>query len=273
MANPLKNAKNVLVLITGASRGIGYELALQFGQIFAGTRFQFFLLARSRSGLEEVAEKICKIKNASSGNVEIVVADLSTPECSSAFENIQQKIKELETKNKFDLCLIIHNAGTVGDLTKKSSELNEIEQWQNYLQTNLLSTILLNNLIYSVICKEEKKIFIINVTSLLSVKPYPSFTQYSVGKAAREAYFRAFAIEHPNCRVLSYSPGPVDTTMHSEVAEKTYDAGVREVFGKKRHDSNLHRKLLTPTETVQRLIHLLEKNNFENGSRVDYFDK
>jgi len=62
MANPLKNAKNVLVLITGASRGIGYELALQFGQIFAGTRFQFFLLARSRNGLEDVAEKICKIK-------------------------------------------------------------------------------------------------------------------------------------------------------------------------------------------------------------------
>lgn len=272
MANPLKNAKNVLVLITGASRGIGYELALQFGQLFAGIRFQFFLLARNKSGLEEVAENICKIKNASSGNVEIVVADLSTP-CSSAFEGITEKIKELESKNKFDLCLIIHNAGSVGDLTKKSSELNNIEQWQNYLQTNLLSTILLNNLIYSVIFKEEKKIFIINLTSLLSVKPYPSFTQYSVGKAAREAYFRAFATEHPECRVLNYSPGPVDTIMHSEVAEKTYDAGVREVFGKKRHDSNLHRKLLTPTETVQRLIHLLEKNNFENGSRVDYFDK
>lgn len=53
MANPLKNAKNVLVLITGASRGIGYELALQFGQLFAGIRFQFFLLARNKSGLEE----------------------------------------------------------------------------------------------------------------------------------------------------------------------------------------------------------------------------
>jgi len=65
----------------------------------------------------------------------------------------------LEIKNKFDLCLIIHNAGTVGDLTKKSSELNEIGQWQNYLQTNLLSTILLNNLIYSVICKEDKVLF------------------------------------------------------------------------------------------------------------------
>jgi len=60
----------------------------------------------------------------------------------------------------------------------------------------------------------------VNITSLLSHKAYPSFTQYSVGKAAREAYFRAFAAEHPGSRVLNYSPGPVDTQMHTEVTEK-----------------------------------------------------
>lgn len=50
--------------------------------------------------------------------------------------------------------MIIHNAGSLGDLTKKSSELNNQEQWIEYLQTNLISTIYLNNLIYSVLNKE-----------------------------------------------------------------------------------------------------------------------
>lgn len=50
--------------------------------------------------------------------------------------------------------MVIHNAASLGDLTKKSSELNDQEQWIDYLQTNLISTIYLNNLIYSVFNKE-----------------------------------------------------------------------------------------------------------------------
>jgi NAD(P)-dependent dehydrogenase (short-subunit alcohol dehydrogenase family) len=80
------------------------------------------------------------------------------------------------------------------------------------LQVNEIWNLMIMNF------QTKRKIFIVNITSLLSVKAYPSFTQYSVGKAAREAYFRGFATENPSCRVLNYSPGPVDTDMHTEVS-------------------------------------------------------
>lgn len=54
---------------------------------------------------------------------------------------------------------------------------------------------------------------------------------------------------------------------------RTYDKEVREVFSTKRHNTDLHRKLLTPEETVKRLIRIIEENKFENGARIDYFDK
>lgn len=58
--------------------------------------------------------------------------------------------------------MIIHNAGSLGDLTKKSSELNDQEQWAKYLQMNLISTVYLNNLIYFALNKEVN--FFLNCT-------------------------------------------------------------------------------------------------------------
>lgn len=53
----------------------------------------------------------------------------------------------------------------------------------------------------------------------------------------------------------------------------TYDSMVKQVFSKRYDGCNLHRKLLSPTETVKRFIKILEQDKFENGSRVDFFDK
>ncbi|EYC15434.1 hypothetical protein Y032_0037g3521 [Ancylostoma ceylanicum] len=48
----------------------------------------------------------------------------------------------------------------------------------------------------------------------------PRPLQYSVGKAAREAFFRVLAVEDDTIKVLSYSPGPVDTAMHDVIAKE-----------------------------------------------------
>ncbi len=60
-------------------------------------------------------------------------------------------------KIKFDIRLVVHNAGSVGDITKRSSELSDEQQWADYLQSNFISTVYLNNLIYSAIGKEVRR--------------------------------------------------------------------------------------------------------------------
>ena len=48
---------------------------------------------------------------------------------------------------------------------------------------------------------------VVNVSSLCSLKPFPSWTLYCTGKAARDMMFRVLAEEEPDVRVLNYAPG------------------------------------------------------------------
>lgn len=57
---------------------------------------------------------------------------------------------------------------------------------------------------------------------------------------------------------------------------RSYDATVRGMFTNQSTEGDpseeLHRKKLTPEETVAKLLRILEENKFESGSRIDYFD-
>ncbi|VDL67293.1 unnamed protein product [Nippostrongylus brasiliensis] len=97
--------------------------------------------------------------------------------------------------------------------------------------------------------------------------------QYSVGKAAREAYFRGLAVEDDTVKVFNYSPGPVDTAMHDIVAKESYDEGIRSAFSHNAsvtHD--IHRSTLSAEQTVVKMLRHLQEDKFKSGARVDYFD-
>ncbi|KAH7723478.1 oxidoreductase [Aphelenchoides avenae] len=271
------SGKHAWVVITGASRGIGRELALRLAEVVANNSM-FFLLARDVERLEDVKREI--ITRNPTICTEVVHADLGQKVVNALYVSelcrMIREAEELYAQNPFEARLVVHNAGTVGDITKTSSELIQEDDWHTYLQTNLISTIVLNNSVFNLV---KAPLTIVNVTSLAAIKAFPSFTQYSVGKAAREAYFRSFATEHTEeqCRVLQYSPGPVDTDMHATVARESCDEGVRKLFQESREkkagaSKELHRELLSPEQTVQRLVTILEENRFDTGARIDYFD-
>ena len=54
---------------------------------------------------------------------------------------------------------------------------------------------------------------VINITSLCALQPFKSWGLYCIGKAGRDMLFKVLAAEEPTIRVLSYSPGPLDTNM------------------------------------------------------------
>ena len=121
---------------------------------------------------------------------------------------------------------------------------------------------------------------IVNISSLVAVsKDFPGMGIYSAGKAAREMYHALLAkdedeateeeseIEPPNAillKTLNYAPGPLETTMTQEIRDSDgLDADIQ---------SNFQTKLLDPEDSARKLIELLDTNEFESGSHIDYYD-
>jgi len=258
--------KKVFAVITGASRGIGRQISLSIAADVAGGSV-FVLLSRNETLLKKVKEEIQELNPGC--KVLIIIADFSNL-------NFLKNLEILKdfANDSFESRIIFHNAGSLGDLSKKAQELSSEDDWKNYLQSNFISMVILNNRLYELLSRtnEDVPLFVINITSLCAVLPMPSMAQYSIGKAAREAYFRHFAIESVNTRVLSYSPGPVETDMVNEVYNSTYDTELKKKFAPNAAPSIENRGRLTPMQTVSKLIGIIDKNDFENGSRIDYFD-
>ncbi|TKR75829.1 hypothetical protein L596_017066 [Steinernema carpocapsae] len=260
--------KKTFCVVTGASRGIGQAIATKLAETSA-PESTFLLLATNKEKLQETADIVQE--NNITVNVETVAVDFSDENLS--LEGVETAFKRLvEQSSDIDRFIIVHNAGTTGDMNQKAIELENPEAWQSHLRINVTAMVQLNCLLYRLTNGKGKEAPIfVNITSLLAIKAFPSFTQYSTSKAAREAYFRAFAAEEPNVRILSYSPGPVLTDMRSSVIETTFDAGVKAAF-LEQESGDVHKQVLTPEQTVAKMLAFLDHDAYESGSRIDYFD-
>ncbi|CAJ0600167.1 unnamed protein product [Cylicocyclus nassatus] len=263
--------ERVLTIVSGASRGIGREIAVQMSKRVASDSV-FLLTARKEATLVQIKQEI--LSSLPKARVWIVVCDMGSFN-DDAINTFKEVLGEIKDTGSFDSAYVFHNCGTVGDVTKKSTELSNPDQWRQFLNINLVSMIQFNNLILESITKEIVKTrVIVNITSLLALQAFPSLTQYSVGKAAREAYFRGLAVEDDSVKVFNYSPGPVDTDMHDVIAKESFDEGIRQAFAQTQpSDNEIHKSKLTPTQTVVKMLRYLEDDKFRSGARIDYFDE
>jgi len=259
-----------LCVITGASRGIGKEIAIQLSSK-VGPNSKFLLLARNEKDLAATAEEIKK-KNSSIA-VDISICDISKVTEGDTLANFEKKLEGfLKAQSSFDVAFMVHNAATTGDLSKRVAKFENGSEIREHIETNLVSFILLNNAFLRIVGIGDKGAIqrvVINITSLVAIsKDLPGFGLYPVGKAAREGFMRALSAEETDLRVLNYSPGPVKTDMAETVKETTWDEGGRQFF----KDAFEQGTILTAEQTVTKLMGLLKENTFENASHVDYYD-
>ncbi|XP_065560079.1 sepiapterin reductase-like [Artemia franciscana] len=260
------SVKKSCVLITGASRGIGRAIAQEFAKSVAAESF-FILIARSFKDLEEVKQALMKIANIS---VSTLVLDLSKPEDFN-FEAIVNNIltSENQTKDSFEQVIIVHNAGSIGNISKRAAEMDSNDEIQAYFKLNLLSVILLNSAFLKVFSKfDSYNIIVINVSSLCGVQPFKSFSMYCSGKASRDMFFKVLALEEPNINVLNYAPGPVETDMVANIVENTWDESLANANTTMRENGTI----LAPETTAKRLVKILDDRKYSSGDHVDYFD-
>lgn len=259
--NPLNLKQKIFLIITGASRGIGQRTAIELAHYIL-PESQMLLLARSVDGLENTRKQIQHINGKI--NVDIHGIDLTRPtneEIQSCFE------KSLTNLSQYDVAMIIHNVGTLGDVKTLAKDLNDPLVWRDYFDINVFS-IAITNSVFMKLFSSIRKV-VVNITSLCAIKPFERQTLYCSARAAREMFFKVLASEEKDTLVLNYSPGPVDTDMTVTLQSDSFSTDIRQMFSNLRETKTI----LTTEQTTKKMIEVLINGKYESGSRVDYYDK
>ncbi|MGL5075792.1 MAG: SDR family NAD(P)-dependent oxidoreductase, partial [Waterburya sp.] len=156
---------NTTALITGASSGIGYELA----KLFAGDRCNLVLVARSESKLKEIASELTEKFGIS---VKVIAKDLAVP---TSPEEIRQ---ELQTAG-ITIDVLVNNAGyaTYGLFAE-----TELESELKMMQLNMVNLTHLTKLLLPGML-ERRAGKILNIASTAAFQPGPLMAVYYASKA------------------------------------------------------------------------------------------
>lgn len=192
---PKMKWRDEVVLVTGASSGIGMELARQLAQ--RGARL--VLVARSESKLRTLAHELA----ASSGHEPLVlVADLALPgEVARVVHELQ--VQQLRVEH------LINNAG-VG--YAKPVAQADVETMVRMVHLNCLAlTELTNRLLPSMV--ENRSGGILQVASMVALYPSPYMAAYAASKAYVKSFTEALAVELVGSGVTTSAlcPGQVPT--------------------------------------------------------------
>ncbi|EFA08713.1 sepiapterin reductase [Tribolium castaneum] len=256
-------ARKALVVVTGASRGIGRTIALEIARNLNQNSI-LILLARSSNDLEQTKNLILEVDK--SLNVITESVDLSSADVPT-YEKIIDKATASVDTTGIEFGIIFHNAGTTGEI-KRTTDLTDVKIWREYYDLNLFQVTALNSVFVRRIRPIAPQLVVVNITSLCGRTPFKNLAMYGSAKAARELFFKVLALEEENIIVLNYSPGPVDTSMFDSIITNAQSEEVQESFKKVKEST-----ILTCEQTVGRLIALLEKGDFKSGDTIDYYDR
>ena len=184
------------VLITGASSGIGLDMA----RYLATKKFELILVSRNKEKLEKIQEELPT-------KVTIIVADLSN----------EQKVKELYVlAKKENIDIIINNAG-LGDFGPLTD--TDLNKDLELINTNIKALHILTKSLVKDMEKRDTDTYILNVASSAAFQPGPLMSTYYATKAyvyqLTEALYYEEKKKKTKVHVSVLCPGPVDTNFNN----------------------------------------------------------
>lgn len=193
-----------VIIITGASRGIGRETA----KLLA--RNGHTVIANYNKSAEKAKELQEELKKENI-NIDIYKADVSKrEECKALVEYAIEKYKHID--------VLVNNAGI--SLWGQFTDLTDAEI-EEIIRTNLYSAIAMSQEVSKHMI-HEKQGCIINMSSIWGMVGASCEVVYSVTKAGIDGLTKALAKElgPSNIRVNSIAPGAIETEMNSRLTKE-----------------------------------------------------
>ena len=193
--------RDKIAMITGASRGIGKSIALEFARNGA----KVTLCATSLEALQQVHSEIEAIFPNSSILMQTNVTN--GDEVNAAVK------KTLDSHGRVDI--LVNNAGTTRD---NLLALMTEKEWDEVLSTNLKSVFLTTKAVARPMVKQRSGV-IINITSIIGMTGNAGQANYAASKAGIVALTKSVSKElaKRNIRVNAIAPGFIRTRMTDQL--------------------------------------------------------
>jgi serine 3-dehydrogenase len=188
--------QNQIILITGASSGIGTACA----RVFADTGAKLILAARRLERLQQLADALNKEFNTEIYLLQLDVRDRAAVE--SAISSLPPAWSEID--------ILINNAG----LSRGLDKLHEgsFEDWEEMIDTNIKGLLYLTRYVVPGMVKRNRG-HVVNIGSIAGHQTYPNGNVYCGTKAAVKAISEGLKQDllGTPIRVSSVDPGLVET--------------------------------------------------------------
>lgn len=201
-----------IIIVTGASRGIGREIAKTLSRENNKVIACYNNSEKEATILKEELEKENK-------KIDIIKGDISKREdCKKIVEYVINKYKKID--------VLINNAGI--STYNLFTDITD-EEWDRTINTNLNSVFYMSQETVKYMIK-QKEGSIINISSIWGIVGASCEVAYSVSKAGIDGMTKALAKElgPSNIRVNSIAPGLIDTDMNNDLTKEELDNIINE---------------------------------------------
>lgn len=196
------------IIVTGASRGIGYHTVLNLAR---DGEHRIFAIARNAAGLEKLQNEFSLINRA---KLQCLSFDLAQKDYSLLMDAITDFF-ELDKGMSIDI--LMNNAGFLSN--KLFMDLKD-EDWNKTFEINVFAIVRLIKSLFPFFNRSQGS-HIVNIGSMGGVQgteKFPGLSAYSASKGALNILTESLAkeFENENIRVNAINPGAVQTTMFEQ---------------------------------------------------------
>ncbi|XP_046385931.1 3-oxoacyl-[acyl-carrier-protein] reductase FabG-like [Ischnura elegans] len=204
----MSSLKDKVVIITGASSGIGAGTALHFASLGC----QLVLCGRNEENLTAVRSQ-CIGKGLADDKVIISVGDVTNENFCQALIN-----HAIEKFGRIDV--LVNSAGI---LVSGGIEKVTLQDYDRQMDVNVRSVFILTKLAVPHLL--ESKGNIVNVSSVTGMRSFPGVVAYNMSKAAVDHLTRSVALEVASrgVRVNAVNPGVIITECHKRAGMSEAD--------------------------------------------------